>query len=424
MKNTQEKGFMQEIADKTLGKISKIPGGKWLAITGSMVSAFIALEQKAISETLKTYLAIDGNSQTEIISNNPNCKVNKEKLTLECEMEEKDPEKLPLIKVIPISACSKTDDKETNKKFKNKPIVSGSGKVCEIGDKSSTPQKNNTEKSSPSTPFSKIKEYLETRGIDLEKIRKEETRNMIRWGIIEEKNAKNYQAQFNNMEFDPKELEGIDLKNQWIVLGVDNITIEEAYQKYIKDSGIDEFAWIKFSEYVKIDPKTREPLQNQDPSGKAGILITPKNLNVSKLPNISNYYEQLYNMADGEKIVGPIGWMKLFRASLDYGLSQIYPKIDIYSLSPKDYKKLLRDTMKDEKIEQYLLDIVHDDNKHTEKSITYFANFRNKEHDTVPAIYILVSPPNDRSVTVIEGNLQSNIPEHCGVRSARGNFLF
>lgn len=235
--------------------------------------------------------------------------------------------------------------------------------------------------------FSEVEKYLKEYNVDLNQIRKDEVRDMLRWGVISKQKADKYGASFDNIQLNPDKLEEIDLSKQWILLELDNMLPEEFWEKAIVEGGVPHYVWKSFSNYQKIDPKTRKLFENQNPDGQPKIIITPNHLNLPiDLCNISPK-GQREKMADGQKYLGPNAWIKLFRQSLDRGLTELYQDKNLYDISANEYKKRIKEGIRDQKIDQYLLDV---------KTITQFADLASND-STVPLLYFNPNP-DDREV--------------------------
>jgi len=90
MKNTletQEKGCMQGMVDKTLNVAGKIPGGKTTVILSAFLFSLFAMNQKAISDTLKVVIN-DGKNKNEMVFNNANCQVDNKNHLVNCTVGE------------------------------------------------------------------------------------------------------------------------------------------------------------------------------------------------------------------------------------------------------------------------------------------------------------------------------------------------
>lgn len=228
--------------------------------------------------------------------------------------------------------------------------------------------------------------FLNERGmnLNLQAAREDDVRSMLRWGALNKKDADKYGASLD----DPK-ISGADLQKLLeqfqenpdseprMVLGVDTMTPEQAFQKLIVEAGLRQYVYRRFSEYKKVDPKTKEPVKDQRPSGKAGVLFTPDTMNLPAHLRKISPNDQLAKMEKGQKYVGPVGWLKLYRQSIDRALPLLFPEeaAEIDSLSPEAYKKLVLKATLDPRIDEYLPDV---------KTGTQFPHLRHKDDGAVP----------------------------------------
>lgn len=269
--------------------------------------------------------------------------------------------------------------------------------------------------------FAESEAFLKEHGIDLGKTREDDVRSMIRWGALDKKGADAYGAKFDEVQIPECDLQELvrrleaepDLE-QRVILGLDSLTPDQGFQKLFVEAGIRHYIYRRFSEYQRVDAKTRQPLQNQRPSGKAGILFTANHLNLpANLRKISPN-DQLTKMANGQKYVGPVGWMKLFRQSVDRALPILYPEEagNLDSLKPGKYKALVQKALLDPRIDQYLPDVT---------TGTQFPDLRHKDDGAVP--FLNFDPDaGHREVALDDGH-----PVHpngsLGGRDALGTFL-
>lgn len=217
--------------------------------------------------------------------------------------------------------------------------------------------------------FAETTAFLREHGIDLEKHREAEVRSAIRWGLVNNKEADRYGASFDD-NFEP--VSGADLQElvrqlkahpgpeQRIILAVDDMTCDQAWKRLIKDPITRTYALNRFSRYQRVDPATREPLADQRPTGKAGILFTPGRMNLPDNFRGISANDQLDKMTKGQRYMGPVGWMKLFRQGVDRALPVLFPNEarDLDSLDPTVYKRLVNLALLDGRIDPYLLDTV------------------------------------------------------------------
>lgn len=220
-----------------------------------------------------------------------------------------------------------------------------------------------------------------------------EVKSAVRWGSVDKKGADGYGAALESAKVSEPDLQALvaQLKanpdlGQRIVLEVDNMTPEQAWEKL--EGQIDRtYVWKRFSRYQRVDPATRQPLEGQRPSGKAGILFTPDQMNLPRdLRNISAN-SQLERMTNGQRYMGPVGWMKLLGQDIDRALSALYSDeaLDLDNLAPDAYKVLINLALLDRRIDPYLLDTV---------TGTQFPDFRldGDANGAVPDLYFSPLP--------------------------------
>lgn len=200
--------------------------------------------------------------------------------------------------------------------------------------------------------------FLLDKGInlDLQSRLKKKIQRMIRRGALTKGDADAYLAQFDlpgvvterDLEQLVKFLNGnpdiekIEKKLD-IIFVIDNLTPQEAWKKWIVQQGIPHKYLKSFSEYKKIDPKTREVLKNQYPTGKAGIVFVPKENDALCNSTKISVEQQLIAMANGQAYLGPLGWMSLFCDQLDDLLEAYYAeKEDIYTYDPDLWRDLIK----------------------------------------------------------------------------------
>lgn len=271
--------------------------------------------------------------------------------------------------------------------------------------------------------FAESEAFLKEHGIDLGKAREDDVRSMVRWGAIDIKDSDEYGKAFEE-NFEPvseadlqklvRQLEAEPDLEQRVILGVDSLTPDQGSQKLFVEAGICHYIYRRFSQYQRVDAKTRRLLQDQKPSGKAGILFTPNHLNLpANLLKISPN-AQLAKMANGQKYVGPVGWMKLFRQSVDRALPILYPEeaANLDSLKPEQYKALVQKALLDSRIDEYLPDV---------KTGTQFPDLRHKDDGAVPCLYF--NPDADRREVVLDDDNPDHPYDDLGGRDALGTFL-
>ena len=272
--------------------------------------------------------------------------------------------------------------------------------------------------------FAESEDFLKTHGLDLGlgKAREDDVRSMIRWGALDKKSADKYGASFDSMdpisEADLRELmrqitAEPDLE-QRVVLGVDNMTPDEGFRRLIAEAGLRNYIYRRFSEYRRVDPKTKKPLENQQPTGKAGILFTPNHLNLPASLRSISPNNQLARMVQGQKYVGPVGWMKLFRQSVDRALPILFPEegADLDSLTPAAYKALVQRSLLDPRIDEYLPDVT---------TGTQFPDLRHKNDGAVPDLSFI--PVAGHRRVYLDSDGPGNPHDVLGDRDALGTFL-
>lgn len=267
--------------------------------------------------------------------------------------------------------------------------------------------------------FAKAREFLSAHGIDLEAKRVERVKDALRWGEVTKRAADKFGASFDAAEVSEADLKAVvkrleakpNLK-QRVILGIDNATPEQGFDIRIVKARIRNHIWQRFSDYRRVNPKTRKPLENQQPTGKAGITFLPQLLNLPpELRNISPN-DQLNKMKYGTKYLGPNGYMIWFRQCLDEGIRALYPEVNIDKLSPADYRKLIEKAILNKKLDPYLPD--------TETG-TQFSDLRHKDDGAVPDLYFLPHSA-DRKV-VLNDSDPGNPLAGFGGRDALGTFL-
>jgi hypothetical protein len=273
--------------------------------------------------------------------------------------------------------------------------------------------------------FSEAAEFLREHGIDLEAHREDEVRSAIRWGVVDKKDADKYGANFDD-NFEPvpeADLRAVvaqlnenpDLE-QRIVLAVDTMDPDEAWTKLIDDPINRKYVWNRFSRYQRVNPATREVLDDQRPSGKAGILFTPDQMKLPDNLRRISANNQLVRMTQGQRYMGPVGWMKLFRQGIDRALPVLFPEeaSDLDALDPDVYKALMNRALLDPRIDPYLLDTV---------TGTQFPDYRldGNANGVVPFAYFSPSPAN-REVTLCYWH-PADPSDSLGGRPVLGSFL-
>lgn len=267
--------------------------------------------------------------------------------------------------------------------------------------------------------FHEAHDLLLPHGIDLEARREEEVRSAVRWGLVRKADAAVYGEKLFAMREPERDIQlvlrELEAGAQYrILLGVDSLAPDEAFQKLIVEAGIRHFVRRGFSKYQRVDAQTRQPLQNQRPTGKAGILFTPNHLNLpADMRNISPD-DQLARMVNGKKYVGPVGWMILFRKSVDRALPILYPRAaaNLDSLRPQQYKALLQKALLDPRIDAYLPDV---------KTVTQFPDLRDKVNGAVPSLYF--DPHADYRKVVLGYSHPDDPYDFLGGRDALGTLL-
>ena len=267
--------------------------------------------------------------------------------------------------------------------------------------------------------FAQAKEFLSAHGIDLEAKRTERVKDALRWGEIGKKDADKFGASFDAAEVSEADLQELvkrleaepDLE-QRIILGVDNTTPEQGFDARIDKAGIRNYIWRRFSEYRRVDPKTGKPLENQRPTGKAGMTFLPHMLNLPQELRKISPNDQLAKMATGTKYLGPNGYMIYFRQCLDTGLRALYPEANIDELSPADYRKLVEKAIFYKRIDAYLPDT---------QTGTQFPDLRHKDDGAVPCLGFNPDAVY-RRVGLGYGN-PAYPYDHLGGRDALGTFL-
>lgn len=271
--------------------------------------------------------------------------------------------------------------------------------------------------------FAQSEAFLIEHGIDLGKAREDDVQSMVRWGALDKKEADSYGAQFDTVQIPERDLQELVRQleaepglEQRVILGIDFLTPDEAFQKLIVEAGIRHYICRRFLRYQRVDAETREPLQDQRPTGKAGILFTPNHLNLpANLRDISAN-DQLVEMANGQKYVGPVGWMKLFRQSVDRVLPILYPEeVEDYQglndLKPEQYKALVQKALLDPRIDTYLPDVT---------TGTQFSDLGDKDDGAVP--YLHFHPDPARRKVVLDYYYPDYPYAYLGCREALGTF--
>ena len=207
--------------------------------------------------------------------------------------------------------------------------------------------------------------FLKERGmrIDFYEICKRNALTMIRLGIYGEdkRDCEIYARKLNEIQIHERDLQYLvrQFKKQpdfgylgsqfydpsdlgsLIVVGVDSLTPQQMLDKLSSTIPISG----RFSEFQRVDPKTGAPLQDQGPSGKAGILFTPKELNL-RPEDTSTANDQLAKMASGQQYVGPVWWIILFCQGVDEALRRLYhDKVDFDdfdAIKPYEYQEMAR----------------------------------------------------------------------------------
>ncbi|MBI2634281.1 hypothetical protein HYW82_01250 [Candidatus Peregrinibacteria bacterium] len=267
--------------------------------------------------------------------------------------------------------------------------------------------------------FVQAKEFLSAHGIDLEAKRTERVKDALRWGEVDKKGADKFGAAFDSAEVSEADLQKLvkrleaepDLE-QRIILGVDNATPEQGFDARIDKAGIRNYIWHRFSEYRRVDPKTMKPLENQRPTGKAGMTFLPHMLNLPLELRKISANDQLAKMAAGKKYLGPNGYMIYFRQCLDMGLRALYPEANIDELSPADYRKLVEKAIFDKKIDAYLPDT---------QTGTQFPDLRCKDDGAVPDLHF--NPDADIRRVGLSYDYPVIPRDDVGGRDALGTFL-
>lgn len=267
--------------------------------------------------------------------------------------------------------------------------------------------------------FAQAKEFLSTRGIDLEAKRKERVRDALRWGEITKENADKFGAAFDSAEVSEADLQALvkrleaepDLE-QRVILGVDNATPEQGFNTRINKAGIRNYIWRRFSDYRRVDPKTGKPLENQQPTGKAGMTFLPHRLNLPPELRKISPNGQLTKMKEGTKYLGPNGYMIWFRQCLDEGMRAIYPEVNVDELSPADYRKLVEKAILDSKFDKYLPNT---------QTGTQFPDLRHKDDGAVPGLCFFPDP--DHRKVVLDCYDPDYPGDSLGGRDALGTFL-
>lgn len=267
--------------------------------------------------------------------------------------------------------------------------------------------------------FAEAKEFLKTHGIDLEAKRTERVRDALRWGEIDKEATDKFGASFDAAEVSEADLQKLvrrlkekpDLK-QRVILGIGSATPEQGFGARIDGAGIKNYVYRRFSKYQRVDPITREPLENQEPTGKAGIAFLPHTLNLPpELLKISPD-NQLARMQGGTKYLGPNGYMIWFRQCLDSGMRAIYPDVNIDELSPEDYRKLMERAILDPRIDPYLPDT---------KTGTQFPDLRHEDDGAVPDLCF--NPDSFFRKVILSDYVPGNPYVSLGGRVALGTFL-
>jgi hypothetical protein len=280
--------------------------------------------------------------------------------------------------------------------------------------------------------FSECGDRLKEFGIDLEKERTKAVKSALRWGLVDEKTMGEYSESLKNIEISEREMQEVvqQMKKNpkiEVILGVDNFTPDESYRILFKSPDPDKdflskhVSW-NFPEYQRVDPKTCQPLNNQKPTGKAGILFAPKDLKIphklmGKSPN-----EYLKNMESGQKYLGPVGWMFLFRKLLDAALQEIYPKdaANLDNLQPEEYKALIIKALINSKLDYHVID---------RSTATIFPDFRDNGNEIVPTLEFFADFENSPifGKDAIGVNLRCVEPKavnrYRGARPVLGTFL-
>ncbi len=271
--------------------------------------------------------------------------------------------------------------------------------------------------------FSEAEAFLRANKIDINlgQARENDVRSMIRWGALDPKDADQYGASFDadliselDLKALVKQIEAEPDLEQRVILGVDTMTADQGFQKLFVDAGIRHYIYRRFSEYQKVDAKTQKPLENQRPTGKAGILFTPNHLNLpGNLRRISPN-DQLAQMANGQNFVGPMGWMKMFRESVDRALPILFPSEakNLASLKPDAYKGLVQKALLDPRIDQYIPDV---------QTGTQFPDLRHKQDGAVPHLYF--GPRSASRGVGLGGCYPADPSATLGGRRALGTFL-
>lgn len=269
--------------------------------------------------------------------------------------------------------------------------------------------------------FTESETFLREHGIDLGQAREDDVRSMMRWGALDAKDADAYGAKFDEVQISERDLQELARQleaepnlEERVILGVDSLTPDQAFQKLFVEAGIRHYIYRRFSQYQRVDAKTRQPLQNQRPSGKAGILFTPNHLNLPDNLRRISPNDQLTKMVDGQKYVGPVGWMKFFRQSVDRALPILYSQeaANLDNLKSEQYKALVQKALLDPRIDEYLPDV---------RTGTQFPDLRHKDGGAVPLLFFDPGP-GDREVALLCYD-PDNPDAHLGGRDALGTFL-
>lgn len=285
-----------------------------------------------------------------------------------------------------------------------------------------TGEKRSTGEEGPPQPkllrFAEAKEFLKTHGIDLEAKRTQRVKDALRWGEVDKKDADKFGASFDAAEVSEEDIKALieklesepDLK-QRIILGVDNATSEQGFSSMIVNAGIRNHIWRRFSEYRRVDPKTGKPLENQRPTGKAGITFLSDTPNLPAGLRGISANNQLTKMKNGTKYLGPNGWMIYFRQCLDEGMKAIFPEV-IDNLSPQNYRELIKSAILDPRIDQYLPDTI---------TGTQFPDLRHENDGAVPFLNFHSYPAGRR--VALHYYYPADPHAILGGRSALGTFL-
>lgn len=199
-------------------------------------------------------------------------------------------------------------------------------------------------------------------GMDLEKVCEDDVKSMIRWGGFSgnskdelEREMREYQTALSKLEISEEDLEALERQvktnpdiEQRVVVGVDTMMADQAFVNLLCKPGIADYyryknttrkvlailrplydivgAPLRFSDY------DRRFVGNQSPTGRAGILFTPNIYFPANSPWVSpnEYFRKMMN---GQKYMGPVGWIKLLRQTLDRMLSGDFSPRDLDKLS-------------------------------------------------------------------------------------------